>query len=147
MTQISCQQSIEQAIIKLLQHKEYVCHHWLNNSAKWAMWAWQHSLFLLQITLTSPLESYHAILKRMGNGNFGLIGACMIIYEVNASYFIRSTRAQLEFWTKLITEADTYSFLHHFPSPVQTLLVEQIQLFEKHLAEGEPTPNHQTPEC
>ena len=31
------------------------------------------------MTSTSPIESYHAVLKRKINSSFGLIGACVMV--------------------------------------------------------------------
>ena len=65
LTRIGCEQLIQNAIAKLPleQKKKYISRNWLKNLAKWALWSRQHSPLLLQTTSTSPVESYHAVLK------------------------------------------------------------------------------------
>jgi hypothetical protein len=64
-TRPGCEQLIHDAIAKLPleQNKNYVRRNWMRNTKKWAMWSRQHSPLLLQTTSTSPVESYHAVLK------------------------------------------------------------------------------------
>lgn len=144
-----CEELIHSAIAKLPldSKKEYIRRYWLGNSAKWAMWSRQHSPILLQITSTSPLESYHAVLKRKGDASFGLIGACRITHAADRSYFDRATRVKLDFRTRSITEAQTYPILYGFPNPVQILLLGEIRAFERRVEEGKSMPNHEEPEC
>ena len=84
-TRIGCEQVIQEAItmLPLETKKTYIQHYWLKNTSKWALWSRQNSPILLQITSTSPVESYHAVLKKKGNASFGIIGACMIVGSAN----------------------------------------------------------------
>ena len=128
ITRIGCEQTIQEAITAtpLDTKKAYIHRYWLKNSSKWAMWSRQNSPILLQITSTSPVESYHAVLKRKGNASFGIIGACKIIESANKGYVNRAARAKLEFKTRSLTEVETYPFLAGFPYPIQLLLVDEI---------------------
>ena len=94
-----CEQLINQAIntLPLPMAKDYVRQNWIKNTVKWAMWRRQHSPLLLQMTSTSPVESYHTVLKRKINSSFGLIGACMITRDADLSYFTRDIKVQQDF--------------------------------------------------
>lgn len=76
-THIGCEQLIQEAItsLSLEAKKTYIRRYWIKNTSKWALWSRKHSPILLQVTSTSPVESYHAVLKKKGNSGFGLIGA------------------------------------------------------------------------
>jgi hypothetical protein len=93
------------------------------------------------------VESYHAVLKKKGDASFGIIGACKVVYTADQSYFDRATRTKLDFRTKSISEAVNYPSLLGFPNPVQSLLLDEIRMFEKRLEDGKPMPNHDIPEC
>jgi len=148
-TRTGCEQLIHQAIARLpLEPKKtYIRRYWLGNTEKWAMWSRQHSPLLLQVTSTSPVESYHAVLKRKGDASFGLIGACMITHNADREYFDRATRVALDFRTKSISEARDYPFLLGFPNPVQSLLLDEILGFQKRLEEGKPMPDNVGLDC
>jgi MULE transposase domain len=149
ITRIGCEQIVEEAIAKLPVEpkKSYIRRYWLKNTAKWGMWSRQHSPLLLQMTSTSPVESYHAVLKKKGNASFGLIGACRIVSMVDESYFNRAQRVQFDFWTKSLTDMESFPFLAGFPHPIQLLLVDEIHAFNKRIEDGKEIPNHQTAEC
>jgi len=149
ITRTGCEQLVTEAINKLPldQNKKYIRRNWLKNTAKWAMWSRQHSPLLLQTTSTSPVESYHAVLKRIGHATFGLIGACKKISSADDDYFNRAKRTKLDFRTKSLTEVETYPFLAGFPHPVQLLLVDEIRAYEKRIEDGKGMPDHDTPEC
>lgn len=149
ITRIGCEQLIQEAMARLPleQKKNYIRRYWLSKTAKWALWSRQHSPLLLQTTTTSPVESYHAVLKKKGNGAFGLIGACMTVVTANEGYYNRALRTRLEFRTKNLTEVDTYPFLIGFPYPVQLLLIDEIRASEKRVEEGKEIPEFNSPEC
>ena len=79
-TRIGCEQLIQEAIeqLPLDQNKKHVRHNWQKNTQKWAMRSRQNSPLLLQMTSSSPVESYHAV-KKKGNASFGIIGVCMVV--------------------------------------------------------------------
>jgi len=149
ITRTGCEQLVHQAIARLPlePEKTYIRRYWLGNTEKWAMWSRQHSPLLLQITSTSPVESYHAVLKRNGDASFGLIGACKVTHNADRGYFDRATKVRLEFRTKSITEAKDYPFLLGFPNPVQILLLDEILGFQRRLEEGKPMPDNMGLEC
>jgi hypothetical protein len=70
------------------------------------------------MTSSSPVESYHAVLKKKGDSSYGLVGACKIVSSADEGYFSRARRAQLEFRTKAVTEVETNPFLAGFPHPI-----------------------------
>jgi len=148
-THIGCENLIDEAIkhTPLDNKKTYLRRYWRGNTDKWGMWSRQHSPLLLQMTATSPVESYHANLKWKGNASFGLIGACRIVHEKNQGYFDRAQITQQEFYTKSISEASTYPFLVGFPHPIQLLLVQEIHAFYERIAKGKPIPELQVTEC
>ena len=111
------------------------------------MWSWQHPPLLLQMTSTSPVKLYHAILKMNGDASFSLIGACKISHKADRSYFDQAKRVELDFWTKSISEAMIYPYLVGFPNPVQHLILGKICAFEKRLEDGKLMPSHDIPEC
>lgn len=149
ITRAGCEQVITEAInsLPVEPKKTYIRRYWFKNTEKWAMWSRQHSPLLLQITSTSPIESFHAVLKRKGNASYGLIGACMIVNEADQGYFNRAARARMDFWTKTISEASDYPFLLGFPNPIQRLLLEEILGYQKRIEEGKPRPDHAILEC
>lgn len=149
ITRIGCDDLVREAIEKLPleQNKNYIRRNWMNNTSKWAMWSRQHSPQLLQTTSTSPVESYHAVLKRSGDASYGLIGTCKIVYSADKGYFSRAKRTELEFWTKNLREVDNYPFLQGFPYPVQLLLIDEIRAFNKRIEKGKGMPDHIIPEC
>ena len=99
LTRIGCEQLINQAIMNLSTEskKNYIHRYWLGNSAKWAMWSHQHSPLLLQITSTSPVESYYAVFKKNGDSSFGLIGACRLAHDADLGYFNQAVKVRLDF--------------------------------------------------
>src|SRR5947209_20609063 len=110
------------------------------------MWSRKHSPLLLQTTSSSPVESYHAVLKK-GDSSYGLVGASMIVSSADESYFSRARRVQLEFRTKAVTEVETYPFLAGFPHPVQILLMDEIRAFNRRIENGNGIPDHDSIEC
>ena len=149
LTHIGCKQLIHQAIMKLSTEskKNYIRRYWLGNSAKWAIWSRQHSPLLLQITSTSPVESYHAVLKKNGDSSFSLIGACRLAHDADLGYFNRAVKVRLDFRTKSISEVIHYPFLLGFPNPIQSLLLDEILGFQKRIEEGKPLPDHTNLKC
>ena len=57
-TKISCEKLIQDAIDICLVPtiKSYIQRNYKNNTQRWALWAWQHSPLLLQVTSTNALE-------------------------------------------------------------------------------------------
>ncbi|RUP52046.1 hypothetical protein BC936DRAFT_142698 [Jimgerdemannia flammicorona] len=146
ITHISYEQLVQEAIASLPfnSKKTYVQYYWFKNIVKWVMWSRQHSPLLLQITSTSPVESYHVVLKKRGNASFGLLRACKVIRSVDESYINCASQVRFEFKTRCLIEVVTYSFLAGFPYPVQLLLVDEIQAFDKHIEDGKAMPDHDT---
>ena len=58
-TGIKCRELCEEAIRVAPgdSFREYIRKHWLTTAPKWALFAWQHSPLLLQITTTNPCVS------------------------------------------------------------------------------------------
>ena len=65
LTNIKCEGLCNQAILHARDQKTktYVHTYWLETSHKWAMYAWQHSPLLLQVTTTNFCEAWHRKLK------------------------------------------------------------------------------------
>ncbi|CAG8785124.1 958_t:CDS:1, partial [Gigaspora rosea] len=49
------QQAIEECPVPNIQ--QYIQRNYFKNTDQWALWSWQHSPLLLQVTTTNPLES------------------------------------------------------------------------------------------
>ena len=65
-TKIGCENVLEEAL-KVCSNsstKEYLIKNWKKDTAKWGMYARQHSPLLLQNLTTNAIESYHNQIKR-----------------------------------------------------------------------------------
>lgn len=66
ITKIGCEATLEEALKACSNSstKEYLIKNWKRDTAKWGMYARQHSPLLLQNLTTNPVESYHCHIKR-----------------------------------------------------------------------------------
>src|SRR5256885_17238325 len=74
-TKISCENLVQDAINRctVSSIQNYIRRNYMRNTQQWALWACQHFPFLLQVTSTNPLESYHSELKKLLSLKYGLI--------------------------------------------------------------------------
>lgn len=85
-----CLQKIKQAldVAKNMKNiKKYIQQNWLKDTSKWAMWARQGSLALLQNRSTNAIESYHRLLKKKLKKRDNLIDCIKKIVKVNYFFF------------------------------------------------------------
>ena len=152
-TMIGCEEVIKQAVANcpVPAIKKYLERNYAKNTHRWALWARQHSPFLLQTTSTNPLESYHSELKRMISSHHGLIGACNKIVTLDTKKRSDSEYVAFEFRTKKISaigiDYEILDEIHKFPYPVQKLVVEEVLAVEKRLEKGKEPPGLISLDC
>src|SRR5207237_1446863 len=66
---------------------KYISRNYAKNTKKWALWARQHSLLLLQVNLTNPLESYHSELKAKTSRMHVLVGMSSLLLILLMLFF------------------------------------------------------------
>ncbi|CAG8568451.1 9920_t:CDS:2 [Cetraspora pellucida] len=138
-TIISCEEVLKQAISKCSVPviKKYIKHNYTKNICYWALKAHQHLPFLLQMTSTNFLESYHSKLKQISSPHHGLIGICNRIVIIDTKKQSDSEYVGFEFHTKKISVIGiNYKILdeiHKLSYPVQKLIVNEIFAIEKRL--------------
>jgi hypothetical protein len=107
-------------------------------SKKWAMYARQHSLVLLQNTSTNAIESYHRQIKRKNTKTFGLKTAIENAIQVNREYYANAERFITLAKYKSISECVEYPEIKSFPYAVQLLLATEIKKAYKKIEKDEP---------
>ena len=71
-TKMGCDDSLKKAMRSAPEEKrQYIEREWVMTKQKWANYARQHSCLLLQCMTTNAVESWHASIKKHGDG--GLI--------------------------------------------------------------------------
>ena len=71
ITKIGCETILEEALKACSNQntKQYLIKNWQKDTAKWGMYARQHSPLLLQNLTTNAIESYHNQIKHVCKGN------------------------------------------------------------------------------
>ncbi|PKK62111.1 hypothetical protein RhiirC2_717942 [Rhizophagus irregularis] len=146
ITKVGCESIIQQAIDEypVPTIKQYIKRNFMKNTHQWALWAQQHSLLLLQVTTTNPLELYHSELKKSTSPKYGLIGACHKIVALDEKKRSDSEYVSFEFRTKNISAIGVGHVIlheiHKFPFPVQQMLVNEFHAVQGRIEKGKPTP-------
>ncbi|RPB21122.1 hypothetical protein L211DRAFT_870168 [Terfezia boudieri ATCC MYA-4762] len=121
----------------------YVQTYWLQTASKWAMYARQHSPFLLQATTTNACEAWHRKLKSgagLSKGqvaSHGIYGMILNIMDAAKDIDNRAVVAKSRFqnW-KLAVCTNQYKEIGHLPVPIQKLLARELDAVEERIAKG-----------
>ncbi|CAB4421298.1 unnamed protein product [Rhizophagus irregularis] len=96
------------------------------------------------VTSTNALESYHSELKRLTSPQYGLIGACHKIVELDKKKCSDSEHVAYEFRVKRISavgvDDDILQEIHKFPFPVQQMLINEFCAVEGRMEKGKSAP-------
>ena len=147
-TGIKNRELCEQAIAAVdLETAKYIRMHWLQTASKWAMYARQHSPFLLQTTTTNACEAWHRKLKSgagLTKGQVALYGIYgMVLNIIDAANDVdgRAAIAKTHFRNrKLAVCTKQYPEIGGLPVPVQKLLAGELNAVEGRIAKGKEVP-------
>jgi hypothetical protein len=142
-TKFGCDRYIKEAIdaSPYGDLKRYVRRSWnLESSKKWAMWARNHSMLLLQTTTTNNVESYHSELKRQGRKFVGkdrnFFGVFKRVEQIYEKMRIRREKALVKS-KKVGAIVKMYPHLAKFPSIVQVMIQREFYLARDMFNNGE----------
>jgi hypothetical protein len=64
---IGCEKLVQEAIdnCTVSSIQNYIKRNYMKSTEQWALWAYQHSPLLLQVTSMNPLESYYSKIKNL----------------------------------------------------------------------------------
>lgn len=134
-TKIGCEERIKEAI-RLTndnQVKNYLSNY-CAHSHEWALWARSHSPFLLQMTSTNALESYHSLIKATPNiKTFSFKSLCITLSKIDDGRFVKADRARNKFRSVKLRQLSQFPGFDELPFPLQKLLVVEIKAAEKEL--------------
>ncbi|RHZ67799.1 hypothetical protein Glove_299g65 [Diversispora epigaea] len=143
ITKIGCDELIQQTIDKCQAPtvKQYILRNYIKNTNQWALWACQHFSFLLQITSTNAIKSYHSELKRTTVFHHG---ACHKIIAFDTKKRSDAEYIAFEFHTKQISvigiDFEIIDQIHKFPFPIQQKIVSEVHAVEKRIEKGKDVP-------
>ena len=151
-TEIKNRELCEQAIAAAGSDQEtvkYIHTNWVQNSSQWAMYARQHSPFLLQVTTTNACEAWHRKLKSgagLSKGQVASHGICgMILNIIDATNDVdnRAKVARSQFRNrKLAVCTKQYPEIGELPVPIQKLLARELDALEERIAKGKMAPTY-----
>ncbi|KAF8416903.1 hypothetical protein BGX38DRAFT_1335203 [Terfezia claveryi] len=126
---------------------KYIRTYWLQNAPKWAMYARQHSPFLLQATTTNACEAWHRKLKSgagLSKGqvaSHGIYGMILNIIDATNDVDNRAELAKSHFRNrKLAVCTKQYAEIGQLPVPIQKLLARELDAVEERIAKGKELP-------
>jgi hypothetical protein len=131
-TKPGCKESIQAAINEAPERlKNYIEKKWWDTRELWAFYARQHSPLLLQIPTTSPVESWHSVLKckaitKSQLARFSLLGIAKHIMAYAKNFDLRATKVKSSFKTRVLPLVAEFPQLKVFLFPVQKLLAPAI---------------------
>ncbi|KAF8425213.1 hypothetical protein EV426DRAFT_573443 [Tirmania nivea] len=127
---------------------KYVHTYWLQTASKWAMYARQHSPFLLQVTTTNACEAWHRKLKSgagLSKGQVaphGIYGMILNIMDAAKDIDNRAAVAKSLFRNrKLASSTKQYPQIGQLPAPIQKLLAVEIDAVAERIEKGKELPN------
>ena len=107
-----CEQVVKAASTIDNNLAKYVQTYWLQTAPKWAMYAWQHSPFLLQVTTTNACEAWHRKLKSGAGLSKGQVASHgiygMILNIMDAAKDVDSRAKVLSFNCKFVININYY---------------------------------------
>lgn len=133
----------------------YIRVYWLQTASKWAMYARQHSPFLLQTTTTNACEAWHRKLKS-GAGltkgqvaSHGIYGMTLNIIDAANDVDSRAVVANLSRFRnrKLAVCTKQYPEIGRLPVPVQKLIAGELNAVEERIAKGKEVPVLEDLQC
>ncbi|KAF8441166.1 hypothetical protein BGX38DRAFT_1272784 [Terfezia claveryi] len=126
----------------------YVQTYWLQTASKWAMYARQHSPFLLQATTTNACEAWHRKLKSgagLSKGqvaSHGIYGMILNIMDAAKDVDNRAVVAKSRYRNRKLTVCTKqYKEIGQLPVPIQKLLARELDAVEERIAKGKEVPN------
>lgn len=138
-TRIGCEERIREAIA--LTNDEQVKHYLSNYSAhshEWSLWRRSHSPFLLQMTSTNALESYHSLVKatpRLRTLSFKSL--CIILARIDDSKYVKADRARRNFRLIKLHQLSVFPGFDTLPYPLQKRLVDEVKAAKQQLLKEE----------
>ncbi|KAF8448199.1 hypothetical protein BGX38DRAFT_1260228 [Terfezia claveryi] len=125
----------------------YIRTHWLQTASKWAMYARQHSPFLLQVTTTNACETWNRKLKSgagLSKGqvaSHGVYGMILNIMDAVNDIDNHATLARSHFRNrKLPICTKEYPEIGQLPVPIQKLLSGELDAVTERIAKGKEVP-------
>ncbi|KAF8428783.1 hypothetical protein EV426DRAFT_585900 [Tirmania nivea] len=148
LTEIKNRELCEEAIVAADEETaKYIRTYWLQNAPKWAMYARQHSPFLLQTTTTNACEAWHRKLKSgagLSKGqvaSHGIYGMILNIMDAANDVDNRAEVAKSHFRNrKLAVCTKQYAEIGQLPVPIQKLLAHELDAVEERIAKGKELP-------
>ncbi|RPB25197.1 hypothetical protein L211DRAFT_836521 [Terfezia boudieri ATCC MYA-4762] len=148
-TEIQNRELCEQAIAAAVDQgtAKYIRTHWLQTASKWAMYARQHSPFLLQVTTTNACETWNRKLKSgagLSKGqvaSHGIYGMILNIMDAVNVIDNHAAVARSHFRNrKLPICTKEYPEIGQLPVPIQKLLSGELDAVTERIAKGKEVP-------